>query len=589
MPLSVVDKQVNELTREQKNPQIWADWYIRTPTSGTYLDVDDDRPYWVEKTQPVNFHWLNLGKPTYFGPIDGVWTALDKKEYLELKSDVKEVYHAYKPGKFYWHHGYRFLDGHTDIYTSPQLVKVVVGGMASGKTEAVIIAGLVDAATLPFCNILFLAPYARQSREIHAKIGALIRNTRFKKSYNIVSFLSPEPGYKIQTGEVLEDGTPIESIIMCVPLANPDSLKTLEFDIAIIDQFELLDNIANGKDSTLAMVQSRLRGFEKTFNRPRVSTSYWVANASNNSQVWDFADRHLYEPDQYFFLETDTEKNPYLTKAQLATFRSTYGRTEADIDYYFKGRRPIGDGEIFPASSIEACFSPEMDELFNTQYGNEGYIRIDMQGIGLQRWAIPYDRDGKYIVSADPGWSNPPDRNSACVYTFRIDDFPEKPATLYAFEWVMGYANPQNWIEAFLRDVVKYHAVANCAYDATGWQRGYARNERKLVDVGAYEVNINQAKKNSTLNVLRMLMAKGLLKMPRQLSPVINQLMNYVLPEPPKLRQDLVAGLLIVAHQLDIMYNQHIWANSITEAQPKKTARRHVRSAYDRPYNRHKR
>lgn len=534
---------------------------MRTPTSGTYLEGDDNRPYWREKHSRVKEAWLSLGKPRYFGYVNEQWAKYDRDEFTAYKNLLLEVYEVLENGTFYHHHGFRFLDWQKLLYTASQPVKIVIGGMSSGKSGAAQACFLTMAGCLNYFYGVAPAPFARQAREVHRAFADTIRNTVFAKSYEVTPFLSPEPGFRIRNGEVLDDGTPVESLILCIPFANPDSLKTFEFDAAYVEQFEMFPNITEGRDSVLAMVTSRLRGREKTFNRKRLGVSMWVANATLNGDVYAFADRALDEPDQYISIETDTEKNPYITDDQLKSFRSTFGRTQADIDYYFKGKRPLGDGEIFPASSIEACFTSKLDDLFTYAVSQKkrGYILDERQGVGLVRWAMPYDPEGKYLVVADPGWDNPPKRNSACIYVFRYDQFPERPAELYAFDWVFGDGKPEAWIDSFLRHVLDYNAINSCAYDATGWQAGYAHQEKRLHDVGAIEINMSAPIKNTALTVLRMIMSRGLLNMPKSLSPVINQLMNYVLPEPTKLRQDLVAGLMILATQLDVIYNTHVW------------------------------
>lgn len=548
------------LAIEKGDPNIITEWFMRTSHSGTVYKATDSRPYWRDRYMAIYNPWVKLGQPKHFGYIENQWVKLVPEDYQKYRKMVMPVYEARPDGSFFEHHGYRFSDWQKSFYTATQLAIICIGGRGSGKTTAAIMTVLVLAVLYPAFYALCPAPTAKQAADVFEKFKMQVQGTIFEETFKVRFVTSPNHAIYLTTVDV-NTGKEYESLIKFFTGSDPSTFKNFEVDYIYVEQAETFDNIVDGTDNVFATLTACLRGYVPSVGRDRIAKSLWIANASHNFGIYKLRDRALDEGDKYLAVQVSTYDNPYLSESAVSMFESGAGETDAQRRFLLFGDQPIGEGEVFPKESIAKCFDGVLDSKWELGKSHNilGYEKRLVKKSSMEHyWKMPYDPAGSYIVSADPGSDNPPNRNAAGVCVFRVDGFPLAPAQMYGFHWVYGNRDPRSWVNAYLEFVHEYKAIGNCAFDATGWQRGYEHMSEQLLLVNSRLVNFNMGSKQTMLNVLKMLMARGMLQMPG-LQGLISQLMNYIIPEPTNLRQDLIAMLMVSASQLDPIYQAHVW------------------------------
>lgn len=556
--ISDSEQQIIRATIEYQDPSIFSNWFIRRPDSGSFLLPDDTRDFWKSRYNDVHGHWVSLGNPDYFGELDGEWTGLSTADYKDARSRLKNVYEVRAGGKFFQHHGYRFLPWQAQMYKAKQGTVVCVGGMSSGKTTAAINTVLTYAATLPNFYCVCPAPSHKQAKDIfRSKIRPALAGTYYEKKFN-VQYREDELSISLTTA----DGS--QSLIIFMTMGDKAKIKNFECDMFYVEQAEDFTDLVSGPDNIYAIIQTRLRGYIN--GRERVAKSLWIANASHNMEIYALRDRALDDPENYLALQTSTFDNPHIPQKHLNQMVAGVGDSEEERAYYLFGEKPLGGGEHFPKSSLVKVFDGFLDDQMKYAQRDQlpGWeVKTARSGVGIYWWEKPPIEGEKYLVVADPGWANPPQRNSASIMVFRVDGFPLEPAQLYAFWWVYGNNKPDTWIQQFIYAVTQYNAIGSCAYDATGWQgQGYERMEKGLYDVMASKIIFSAPMKQKNLNTLKMLFSRGMVQMP-MIEGIFSQLMNYAIPEPPDLRQDHIAALIVAAEMLSPIYNQHVWKTQI--------------------------
>jgi hypothetical protein len=171
---------------------------------------------------------------------------------------------------------------------------------------------------------------------------------------------------------------------------------------------------------------------------------------------------------------------------------------------------------------------------------------------------LPPEPKAIYAQFADPGWGNPPYRNSPAIAVFRVDDFPARPAEVAAFQWVFGNGQPHNWINTFIDNYHLYDIPSSySAYDATGPQSGYQQLNAPLASIGAMEVSMGGGMKDTYITFLRMMLNKQMILWPEELMSWTHQLTEYEQPD-KNLAQDIVMMLVIAAAWLQPHYRRYV-------------------------------
>lgn len=436
-----------------------------------------------------------------------------------------------------------FYDLHVPVYEN-----YVAGGVVnhnSGKTIAKILHMMTRAVLLPGYRGFVLAPYSIQSMEVYTQALMMTSDTLFEERFILRAVTKPFP-----TLEIGHDGVGRNTIEFYPILDDPDKIRTLTGDEGMVDQIEKLPDIQN----VIRVLGTRLRGQYQ--GRPRVGKITLIGNPDDNPEMWDLIDDADNDPDMLWAYRPATHENTYLTVADFIRFQKQVGEDEESQGMYLFGRKPKGGGKHFPAESIQRLHDESLDDYMkeNLESGIPGFVRIERPKVGVHRWETPRLPDHEYLVIADPGWGNPPYRNSPVVGVWDITTFAfGGPARLVAFEWVFGNGSPNPWIAKYNEYVLNYHAIGNNAYDATGFQSVY----QSLADTGlegllAEPINLGGQKKLSALNLAKKMMADGRFSAPN-IPHMFSQLAKYDLPD-NQLRQDIVSFILVTAQWLERLY-----------------------------------
>lgn len=560
------DKAIFAAMRRENKPSRITSYYLRNEDSGTYWrnvtqdqiddlfvpEFADAARRWLAGYEQLHDIWCKLGKPDFFGPEDGVvgqpFTVVTPTDYQTRAEALSRVYRTTWEDSsdpvFHHPHGALSLPWQDQMWTSKHPIQVVVGGFGSGKTFAKLIHMLIRAITLRGYRGFALAPYSIQSTEVYKQALSVIEGTYFER-FLIAAPSKPYPHLVLGNDQVGRN------VIECYPvLDDPTKLRTLTGDEVLLDQAERMEDL----DSFIRDAGTRLRG--QVRGRPRLGQIALVANADDNPILWDWFDEAQVDPKYVWSYAPATHENFYLTVPDLYRFQRQVGRGEQARKQYLFGGRPIGGGEHFPQKSLLAARAEWLDERMEEalQAGEKGWVREEAQKVGVHRWEMPSDPDGIYIVAADPGWSDPPFRNSPAIAVWKIGDkksntmFPNIPAQMVAFAWVYGGGDPNPWMEQFTEYCIRYKAIGQNGFDSTGFQSGYERLT-DLKHLLPTPVQLTGGKKYIYLTHAKKIMADGNFQIPN-IPHLFSQCAKYKLPD-EKLRQDIVSMLFVTAALLE--------------------------------------
>lgn len=559
------DRAIFERARKLNDPSIITNYYLRNEDTGTYwrpvtqTDIDELQmteskqaaQRWRQGYEQLYDIWVKLGKPDFYGPDlynPTHWLALPEKEYHKRREELDRVYRVQWELElvdpiFHHPHGKIFIPWQLDMHRSKHPIIVEIGGFGSAKTYGKIMTMLVRAITLPGYRALAIAPFSLQANEVHKLAVEMIEGTLFER-FVVGTPTRPQP--QLILGNSLVGQTSIE----CYPGDDPGKFLTLTVDEALVDQAEKMDGAGTSDIDTLVRsLGSRFRGLIK--GRPRVGQITFLANSADNPQLWDLYDESNVDPDYIRAHSPATFDNIYLTVSDLKRFEKQVGKDDYQRGIHLKGERPIGTGEHFSRETLEKCHDRSLDTIMvqALRAGVKGAVRQEAQRVAVHKWELPYEEGRHYVVAADAGYGNPPERNSPVVAVFDVTNFPEQPAVLRAFSWVYGNHSPNPFITQYVEYVNTYKAAGNNGYDATGPGGGYERM-KDFEFLFPMPVQLGgQGKKATYLNLIKKLMADGKILVPN-IPHLFSQCSKYRTPD-DKLRQDIVAMLIVLAAVLE--------------------------------------
>ena len=554
-------------SRVKKNPNYFTDFYMKGDNTGTWW-----RPTEVESDVPEINEVINRWKRGY-AALHAEWIALNQPKHFIYKSRYYDTHieDDFENPAFHDNHGFIFIPYQLDIRQAKQPTRVNIGGYGAAKSVGSGVSMLIDAATLPGYEGYVLAPYTIQTEAVHQAMMTVIQGTEYERRFLINSTLRPYPKIVIGNSHVLQSTIKFFAI-----KDDPGKILNLSGDMAHIDQAEQVDDL----DQLIEFISSRLRGH--VYGRERQGIINIIANSEDSPALWDLFDEAEERPKDIYSVIATTFQNPYLTPRQMKLIEERMGKDPQRKDVALRGARPIGSGQHFSAVSITKCRNLGADEAMEQALKDKtpGWSRIWVPKAQVVTWRRPPLAGHTYLLAADPGFSNPPERNSAALGVFDVSLFPEFPAEMVAFEWVSGNNSPDPWLQMYTELCIFYNCIGRNAFDATGPQAGYDRYVHGLQSLLPTPVNFQGAKKYVALNNAKVLTARGMWRFPN-IPLLYSQMAKYRLPD-EKLKQDIVAMLFVAAAKMEEMFYSFFAPKSETDKiiRPKERYHTHKRDKW---------
>lgn len=544
--LSRINREEREILDRAKRGDIdpFTDYFLRSKTSGTWWFPGAHTERWARGYTRLLRSWKAQKRPDRF--------MFDDKNYTVVYEHEKSLEFPDHPA-FHHNHGFLLLPFGKELHVDRTPIRTIIGGFGSGKTMNQAVSLLIHAATLPGYRAFGLAPEAKQANEVLKIAYAVMRGTLFEERF-LVRYTREPNAYML----IGSDYTLGENSIECYPiLKKEESLRTLTGDMAVIDQAERFDDL----EGVIRDVGTRFRGRVVETGRSRIGTLTLIANADFNDSLWRVYEKAEDEPTMYKAISPSTYDNPYLTDADIVRYEAQVGGDDEGKRVYLLGGRPLGDGKEFSRSILLDMKDDGLDaEMQLGIDGNlPGYVKNVYKRVGCVEWLLPYKEGHHYCVISDPGTDSPPNRNAFAILVWDVTKFPGKtgayePATLAGYVWGSGRGDIKNWANKHAELVWRYKAVGLNAFDATGQQSGYDQWMMILNNLVSEKINLGGNNKAHCLNSAKMLTAERLMKIPAGVEPLFSQLQRYEIPEPPKLKQDLVMAFIMSAFWLKRLF-----------------------------------
>lgn len=523
------DFDIFKLGREDVN---WiSDYYLRSPTSGTYwkrVPNDPDDQDKVNAWLMMYSQWAKDGKPDEVWPYSGII-------YRILQDEGGDP--------IFWHnHGWLFQGWQRVVHHAPQPDITVISGFGVGKTALMAATLAVTAMIMPNFRGYAIAPQMLQTMEVYNYIQTNFKETLWYERFVHKDIVKPNPYIELQASHL---GTSSQITMLSVE-TDPEKVRTLEGDVILLDQAEKFDDL----ESLTVDIGSRLRG--TVMGRPRMGRLAYFANSNDNPALWQRFDMGELDPENYLSLRPSSRRdNIYLSKKDIRNYFRRFGVTESAAGQYLDGDRPAGKGDWFNTAMVDKNTNPDLLPFIREQAALEREKepgKADFQykwqyeetpEAKCFHYEMPTDHKSgrQYMVIGDPGSFNPPNRNSAVIGAWDITDFPVKPCRLVGFHWVYGNGFYDPFLASYTNMVKKYRAQGRNGFDSTGVQKGFDEMYFATHKIAAMGLNMAGTGKNFSLVAAKFIMGSGMLEIPEHIH-IRNQLTSYVLPD-TKLRQDI--------------------------------------------------
>lgn len=520
--------------REQNNPNIFLDWFLKGPNTGTYYKPNAKTELWRSRWRRLHETWAKKGKPEVF--------------VKETEGGDERVYKALFGRKdggqptFFFHHGFRLQPWQLEAYTAEQRIRAIIGGYGCGKTIGQVAYQLYQAATIPGYRVIFGAPTDNQVKEAYKGAMNLMAGTLYWEKFLVGRTLKAPATFTIGNSLVGEMNT-----IECYSFGDgADKIETFNLWEAVVDQAEKFEDM----EELIRVIGSRFRG--QIQGQEIEGHMTFLANAKDNEALWDLYESAEEDPDRVYAASPSTYDNIYITDDQLGEIEKDVGGTEETIRVHMKGGKPLGNGEHFPSHVMAKVRNETLEGMMADGLAKKlpGFVERKVGKIGVVQWELPYIEGHSYFTIFDPGWSNPPARNSAVGMVWDHTDFPNRPATLAAFSWVYGNNSPEPWIAMHEYFIDKYHCRLTSGIDATGWQSGYMESMWAFGNQAVTGIKLHVNQKARYLTFAKRLSEKGMMQMP-YIQGAFSQLTRYKLPETQKAKTDIVSCYIMSAGWLE--------------------------------------
>lgn len=449
---------------------------------------------------------------------------------------------------------------------------VVIGGFGSGKTLCVAVSASVWSMTTLDFKFMNAAPRAWQSELMYRLIMDLSEDTPFGKLiYECPRRPYPMIKLKFYVGQHLVNS----SLEFMSVDKNASQILSWDGDWMNIDEAGLIDDLSD----TIRNAGSRLRGVTKR-GRPRLGRLSMCSNSWDNPELWYRYDMADSLPNEHLSITVSTRANENITPEQLRDILKDV--PEDEWDQFIEGHRPQGSGLYFSTNSVHACESKMLSSFAKDGVANneDGFHIASTKLAGVVQYELPAAPDHSYILIADPGTGEAPNRNAPTCMVWDITNFPEQRCMLAGFWWGSGHGSITPFLVKYFQLMMKYKPIYN-GVDSTGPQKAtaellntYILDRGKVEDTGGWLGQINLdgiidkaihgldfsgGKKPMYLINARLMIEAKLMTWADIIVGIRSQLTNYDPAKDrigePKISQDIVAAFAMSAHVIRALFH----------------------------------
>lgn len=358
---------------------------------------------------------------------------------------------------------------------------VIIGGVGTGKTVAVGMAGCVwSLTTHPDFRFMNAAPTAYQAKLMYRDILKRARGTRFED----LIWKSPEKPYPMIEIRFKVGDTEVVSTLEFMSVdKNANNIFSWEGDWANLEEGGLNDNL----EEIITSVGTRLRG--SADDRERLGRLSIITNPHENPTLWMYYDMAEGDPENFLAMTLSTYDNENVTEQQRD--RMIKRIPVHDRKRFLLGERPEGKGIYFPADKVKHCVDDMYGDIIKAraEAGIPGYVIDTKHGAGVVYFTTPPKRHAPkskladlvangempsaYVLIGDPGSGEAPFRNAPALMLFDVSEFPKMPARLAAFWWGAGHGSITPFVSMLIRFSIDYR-LNNAYIDSTGPSKGTA-------------------------------------------------------------------------------------------------------------------
>lgn len=458
------------------------------------------------------------------------------------------------------------------VHSARQTRIVVIGGFGSGKTQGMAISACTWAMTTLDFKFMNAAPRAWQSELMYRFILEAAEGTPFQKLiYEYPKRPYPRIALKFYVGKYLVNS----SLEFMSVDKNASQILSWDGDWLNIDEAGMVDDL----QETIRNAGSRLRGTTKR-GRPRLGRLSMCSNSWDNPELWYRFDMASSLPEEHLSLTVSTRANKNITPEQLRDILKDI--PEDEWDQFIEGNRPQGSGLYFSNTVVHSCESKILSDIIKERVANNDptYSLASTSLAGVVSMELPVKENGNYILIADPGTGEAPNRNAPTIMVWDVTEFPQHPSVLSALWWGSGHGSITPFLMHFFGLMARYKPIFS-AVDSTGPQKATAEllniyiDKRGLPeDTGGWLGQIDlSGVLNKTIHGLdfsggrkptylingRLMLEARLMIWADIIVGIRSQLTNYDPAKDksgePKISQDLVATLCMSAHTIRALFN----------------------------------
>lgn len=417
---------------------------------------------------------------------------------------------------------------------APELNKVVVNGVATGKTTWAAADGFLDCMFTPWFRYLNTSITAKQAElPFEMAMAWLEANPKALEHHVEDISLRPYPTIKFFNRAEAEYRT---------HGVDGRYIRGFEYDKANLDEagYEFTGEVRK-------LIRTRLRG-NRPDGTPRPAKlsltttptpAFWLQEMFNKG----VAGSETKDPEHRSW-RVSTRQNTALSPQQIEEMIKAYSDIEVEIE--IDGHFPAYGLTEFPTQHIHGI-TAEGQHLYDKIWEavgshTKGYLLEEHPRHGIVHYEVPAVEGARYMLAGDPGVGDPPSRNAGVLGVIRTD---VNPSPLVYFSWPNGRGEYHTFLNNYAYACGKYNPEVRMM-DTTGTQKALSDllYERYKINVSGIHFG---ARKDNLLNYLiTEVTDHGIVWPP--IRGLINQMSIYKREEDKNLAQDIVMMLGMLAY-----------------------------------------